>query len=104
MSAPLSGASHRGDMSPKFRRAVLAAAMLFSTAFRATGAQAQPATPVLDGHRDNGYQLLAQDPPGDLADSIVLTGTAWADLTNLYVMTDTTDLWVYAELPNYNDN
>ena len=65
---------------------------------------ARPAALALDGKRDEGYQLLAQDTAGDLASGVAVTGTAWADLTNLYVTTDTTHLWVYAELPQYDNN
>ena len=91
-------------MSVTIRRAALAAAMLLSTAFRAPSAPARPAALVLDGLRDNGYQLLAQDPAGDLAAGFVAPATNWADLTNLYVTTDTASLWVYADLPNFNSS
>ena len=66
--------------------------MLLSIAFRAPNAQARPAALALDGLRDDGYQLLAQDPAGDLAAAFAVPGTNWADLTNLYVTTDTTSL------------
>ena len=91
-------------MSNTYRRLALAAAVLMPTAFRAPSAPARPAALVLDGLRDEGYHLVAQDPIGDLAAGFALTATAWADLTNLYVTTDTTSLWVYADLPNYNAN
>ncbi len=95
-------------MSTKLRRVVLAAAILLSPAVRTPtfGAPSVPAAPaalVLDGLRDDAYQLVAQDPAGDLAADFALTGTTWADLTNLYVTTDTNSLWVYADLPNYNN-
>jgi len=64
-----------------------------------------PATqPIaLDGLRDPGYILLAQDPPGDLATPLASDPRSrWADLSNLYVTTDTTHLWVYVDLPGFS--
>jgi hypothetical protein len=92
------------EMRAMMRWAALAVVMMLVTAFRTPSATAQPAALVLDGVRDpaEGYQLLAQDPVGDLAADFAVTGTTWADLTNLYVTTDTTHLWVYADLHNYN--
>ncbi|MCA9952786.1 MAG: DUF3372 domain-containing protein, partial [Anaerolineales bacterium] len=60
---------------------------------------------VLDGLRDLEYGgVLAADPGGDLAspgpaDS---PATQWADLTNLYCSSDNDYLYVYADLPAYN--
>lgn len=69
-------------------------------------AQAQIAiqtTLVLDGTRDAGYTLLAQDASGDLANPGpgAWSGTLWTDLTNLYVADDGLNLWVYIDLPAY---
>jgi hypothetical protein len=86
------------------RWVALAVVMMLMTAFRTLSPTAQPAVLLLDGVNNpaEGYQLLAQDPSEDLAADFAATGTTWADLTNLYVTTDTMHLWVYAELPNYN--
>ena len=92
-------------MSQHLRRSALAAAVLLGTTLNTSGAQAHTAAVVLDGVRDAGYHLLTQDPAGDLApDFSSSLATSWADLTNLYVTTDTTSLWVYVDLPNYTTN
>jgi Calx-beta domain len=60
---------------------------------------------TLDGLRDEGYRLLAQDPAGDLSPAFSTdTAKSWADLTDLSVATDTTHLWVYVDLPNYTSH
>ncbi len=84
------------------QRATLVVAVLLCTAYPKSAALVSPATLTLDGLRDDGYRLLAQDPTGDLASVFSSsTDTNWADLTNLYVTTDTTHLWVYVDLPQY---
>ena len=86
------------------RQAILTAAVLLGTAVSASAAPGTPATPVLDGRRDDGYRLLAQDPAGDLLPYFAgRPDNSWADLTNLYVTTDTTNLWIYVDLPKYSD-
>jgi hypothetical protein len=56
----------------------------------------------LDGHRDAAYALLAVDPADDLAPTLAAQSpVAWAELSALYVTTDTTNLYVYVALPNY---
>ncbi|HZU86573.1 MAG TPA: alpha-amylase family glycosyl hydrolase, partial [Anaerolineaceae bacterium] len=59
---------------------------------------------VLDGTRDSGYTLLAQDAVGDLANPGPgsWSGTAWTDLSNLYVADDGTNFWVFIDLPAYS--
>ena len=92
-------------MNPSVRRAALAVAVLLLATRNAPAAQAQPSALTLDGQRDAGYSLLAQDPAADLAaDFSSVPADTWADLTNLYVATDTTHLWVYVDLPNLNTN
>ncbi len=58
---------------------------------------------VLDGHRDAGYILLADDPPGDLAvpGPGGWPGTYWTDQTALYVAGDGINLYIYLDLPDY---
>ena len=83
----------------------MSAVLVVFSALNAPAARAQPAAFTLDGLRDEGYRLLAQDPAGDLsAVSPIDAATSWADLTNLSVSTDTTNLWVYVDLPNYNSH
>jgi glycosidase len=71
----------------------------------ASGGANPPAAPniVLDGRRDPGYTLLADDPAGDLANPGPGSwpGTLWADQTALYVADDGTYLYVYVDLPAY---
>ncbi len=84
------------------RLALLAASALLFPA--STLAPAQPSAFVLDGLRDPGYVLVAQDPGGDLATAIAVQERYyWADLTNLYLATDAANLYVYADLPNYSN-
>jgi hypothetical protein len=65
-------------------------------------APAQPAAFTLDGLRDAGYVLVAEDPPGDLAPAVAAQARfAWADLTRLYAASNDQYLYVYADLPNY---
>ena len=65
---------------------------------------AAPATITIDGQRDAGYELLAVDPSADLAAPFAGdSGYAWADLTALYAVTDTTNLYVYVSLPAYSN-
>ncbi|CAG0936329.1 Amylopullulanase [Thermoflexales bacterium] len=67
----------------------------------------RPHTPVVvDGVRDAGYTLLATDPVSDLANPGPgnWTGTAWSDLSNLYVADDGTYLYVYIDLPQYSQS
>src|SRR5436190_372761 len=86
-------------------RRLLAAALLALPIILANWqhhASAQPQTITLDGQLDAAYTLLAQDPPNDTA--VVFASapaTAWTDLTALYVATDTTNLYVYAALPDF---
>jgi len=90
-------------MTESLRRAALSAVLIVFTALNARAAQARPATFTLDGLHDVGYRLLAQDPAGDLSAAFSGdTRKSWADLTDLSVATDTTTLWVYVDLPNYN--
>jgi len=85
-------------------RTLLATVLLvFSAAVQPAPLAASRPT-VLDGLRDPGYVLLAQDPTGDLASPFASDPRfSWADLSNLYVTTDTTHLWVYVDLPGFND-
>jgi len=47
--------------------------------------------------------LLATDPAHDLAPSLASgPDTNWAELSEMYVTTDTTNLYVYVALPNYS--
>jgi hypothetical protein len=63
---------------------------------------AQPTAFFLDGLRDPGYVLVAEDPAGDLAPVIASDPNyLWADLTRLYLASDNDNLYVYADLPNY---
>src|SRR5687768_8475407 len=63
---------------------------------------AQPTAFTLDGVRDSGYVLVAEDPSGDLATAIASqTRYQWADLTRLYLATDDTNLYVFADMPGY---
>jgi glycosidase len=67
----------------------------------------KPHTPiVVDGVRDAGYTLLATDPISDLtpAGAGSWSGTAWSDLTQLYVADDGTYLYVYVDLPQYSQS
>lgn len=61
---------------------------------------------TLDGIRDVVYLNLAADPSGDLANPGPggWSGTAWTDQTNLYCQNDATYLYIYADLPNYNQS
>lgn len=77
---------------------------LFSTAVVSTAVYADPITATLDGVRDAGYVLVATDPAGDLATMSGpgdWTGTQWTDLTAMYVAADTSNLYVYVDLPGY---
>ena len=56
---------------------------------------------LLDGQRDAGYILLADDPAGDLGAPGGWPGTQWTDLTQLYTAGDDTALYVYVDLPAY---
>ena len=59
---------------------------------------------TLDGSRDAAYgSAIAIDPSGDLASPgpADWSGTTWTDLTNLYCANDDTNVYVYADLPNY---
>ncbi|MFZ1551385.1 MAG: hypothetical protein WAV53_08300, partial [Anaerolineae bacterium] len=61
-------------------------------------------TITLDGVRDAAYgSAIAIDPSGDLASPgpADWSGTTWTDLTNLYCANDDTNVYVYADLPNY---
>ena len=61
-------------------------------------------TITLDGVRDSAYgSAIAIDPSGDLASPgpADWSGTTWTDLTNLYCANDDTNVYVYANLPNY---
>jgi hypothetical protein len=87
----------------------LASRTLLATVLLLFAVAAQPAPlaasqpTVLDGLRDPGYVLLAQDPPADLASPFASDPRfSWADLSNLYVTTDTTHLWVYVDLPGFS--
>ena len=85
------------------RRLAALAAFALSTVAGPLPASARSASLTLDGLRDPDYVPLAQDPGGDLAASLAISDTTnWADVTNLYVVTDTTTLWLYAALPNYS--
>jgi hypothetical protein len=92
-------------MKKRTRRAVLSAAAALLIMLNTPGAGAQTAGITLDGVRDPGYLLLAQDPNGDLAAPFSSsTASSWADLSDLSVATDTSTLWVYVDLPNYTSN
>ncbi|HUN22701.1 MAG TPA: DUF3372 domain-containing protein, partial [Anaerolineales bacterium] len=60
-------------------------------------------TPALDGLKDGQYQLIAQDPSGDLANPGPggWSGTTWTDFTALWAYGDATNLYVYIPAPNY---
>ena len=56
-------------------------------------ALAQPVALTLDGRRDPAYVLLATDPATDLAAPFASSAyTSWAELSALYVYTDTANL------------
>ncbi|MCC7359125.1 MAG: hypothetical protein IT317_06595 [Anaerolineales bacterium] len=64
-----------------------------------------PAAITLDGQRDASYVLLAVDPTADLdSDFSGTAGYAWADLTALYAVTDTANLYIYVDLPAYSND
>lgn len=73
---------------------------------RSQAAHADEYTITLDGERDPAYVLIASDPSGDLASPgpADWSGTQWTDLTHLYVTADSTNLYVYADLPGYFSN
>lgn len=92
---------------PAFRLGLASALMLASLATAAGASQAAPeqALVTLDGLRDGSYgSPLASDASGDLANPgpANWTGTAWADLSNLYAQNDEQYLYVYVDLPNYS--
>ena len=103
--------SFRKSTQSKAQTAASSAAFRALVAAVSTAALLLPNTPLpparptafaLDGVRDPGYVLVAEDPSGDLADSIASQPRyLWADLTRLYVATDDDNLYVYADLPNY---
>jgi hypothetical protein len=66
-------------------------------------APASPHAIVLDGLRDPDYVLIAEDPAGDLAPAVYnQVKFRWSDLTRLYVDTDSSNLYVYVDLPSYS--
>ena len=77
-------------------------AFVLITAVSST-AVADQVTAALDGIRDNNYIQIAGDPAGDLASPgpADWTGTQWADLTAMYVAADSSNLYVYVDLPGY---
>jgi hypothetical protein len=80
--------------------APLTAVLLLATALPLP--PAQPNAFLLDGLRDPGYVLVAEDPAGDLEPDISTDSRyLWADLTRLYLAKDESNLYVYADLPNY---
>lgn len=71
----------------------------------AGAAAARPEAVTLDGLRDADYALLAVDAPGDLAPALAAEPEwVWAELSALYVASDTTHLYVYAALPGYGQS
>ncbi len=71
----------------------------------ASGMASTPQRPdiLLDGYRDSSYTLLADDPSSDLANPGPgeWPGTAWTDLTGLYIADDGVYFYVYVDLPAY---
>lgn len=65
---------------------------------------AQPSAITLNGLRDPAYVLLAVDPAADLASAMAtIPQYSWAELSALYVTTDTTNLYIYVSLPYFSD-
>jgi glycosidase len=86
------------------RRAALAAPILAGLlpllALGSLGAA--PRAIALDGVRETEYTLLASDPADDLAPGLASDEAwRWAEVSALYVATDTTTLYVYVDLPLY---
>lgn len=74
---------------------------------RPASGTAAPSAFVLDGQRDATYgPAIATDPGGDLANPGPgsWSGTLWSDLTKLYCGADSTNLFVYVDLPAYAQN
>lgn len=87
---------------PVVRRAVrLIGWLLLCALLRPVGlGLAQPAALTFDGERDAAYVLLATDPAADLAAAFAANPLhSWAEVSALYVTTDTTYLYVYVALP-----